>query len=152
MMPPALLMLMQVHDAGSVDIGRGSMDIDTKASVQHQYQSGFACYWIAKYCLKTNDWQRVSSTANLAAVVYRGHLSALYHDLTLVYNSEWLCSCCSCWQPNVYGLSLKSSAGLTTCLPLHDCLHDESMLPADKQVPMECQICWEAAQVLATGK
>ena len=57
--PPTLLQLMKMHDIASCEGADGILDIDPSAPGSDQYQAGAACHWIATYCLKTNDPQRV---------------------------------------------------------------------------------------------
>ena len=62
MVPPTLPTLMSVHDIASHDAADGILDVDPSAPELDQYQAASACHWIATYCLKTNDPQRVSSS------------------------------------------------------------------------------------------
>ena len=89
MLPPSLLTLMGKHDSGLHKTALGITDIDPSAPVLDQYQAASACYWIATYCLKTNDPKRASSFLQflctqqyLLAVVIRQPVSQLQAQQT----------------------------------------------------------------------
>lgn len=60
-MPPAVITLMTMFDAGSREVSKDVLEPDPAAPVSEQYQAAWASYWIAEYCLKKRQPGKVST-------------------------------------------------------------------------------------------